>query len=149
MTSFASRISVHQLPFTRILRRRNKNSSRILSTGDPLIVFILEPVIVPVREPVIVPTREPVIVPAREPVIVPTLEPVAPVLEPVIVPAKETVTKESSNTPAVTIFRRRVILFLLVYYFDLVAMGSLESSSPSALLPKFSIPLFKLRAKAA
>src|SRR5215213_2206933 len=111
----------------RIPRTRNKNSSRILSTADPLIV--------PVREPVIVPLREPVMVPTREPVIVPTLEPVAPVLEPVIVPAKETVVKERSSTPAVTIFRTRVMLFLLVVLLRCCGDGDhWKISSPSASL---------------
>jgi hypothetical protein len=73
---------------------------------------VADPVIVPMRDPVMVPTREPVIVPVREPVIVPTFDAVAPVLEPVIVPPQQMGTNQRSNTPAVMIFRSRVILIL-------------------------------------
>jgi len=70
-----------------------------------------------------VPTREPVIVPVREPVIVPTLDPVALVREPVIVPPYEKFIKQSISTPAVMMFRSRVMLILLVNESLLGAAG--------------------------
>lgn len=84
---------------------------------------MVDPVIVPTDEPVIVPVLEPVIVPVREPVIVPTLDCVIPVLDPVIVPPLEIVMKESTKTPAVTMFRNRVILILLVYSKNAAVRG--------------------------
>jgi hypothetical protein len=97
------------MPFIMILRTRKKNSSRMLSKAV-LEVPTLDPVIVPTLEPVMVPALDPVMVPALEPVIVPTRESATPVLEPVIVPAWEIVTKDSRSSPAITMFRSRVIV---------------------------------------